>query len=579
MVLAHDQPGIFWDPREPIPPQFRFQNAQQARRWHDGRRFNVHRLRGVEGLHRWEHPRHDRDQDEDEWAAENARFRHQRYQADDALGVPNDDNLNSPAMDDGFLPPVSVSIYASITHDTAKVTVNQSFTNNTGSLIPRAGYTFPLPPGSTVVDFSCRIGRDKMLVGKVKPKSEARETFEEEVAQNRSAGLLQQNSPELFTTTLGNLQPDIQLKATLSFIILLDNAIGVEPGKARATFKLPMHIAPRYGTPPDGVDRLLGRSATATSLAVSIDILAATRILSVKSPTFPDADIQLGATTRQQWIDFAAHRPTIDPRSATVKLPAETTCLDRDFVLEIFSVSESPVSPFACLEMHPDFPGQSALMLTIPPKALMGSPGEYDGGEIIFVADRSGSMSDKMQALKSAMQFFLAGLPVNCSFNIWSFGSGFNSLWPRSRTYNASSRRDAESHIARNFKADLGGTELLNALKRLVASRGAFAKTDVIVLTDGQIWDLEDTIKFVKYTKHHSEGRVRFFSLGIGNAVSHELVEGIAKAGGGYAEVIQTASQGGWEGSVVSLLKAATEKHVFPASIKVKWGRAGEEGK
>jgi len=44
-----------------------------------------------------------------------------------------------------------------------------------------------------------------------------------------------------------------------------------------------------------------------------------------------------------------------------------------------------------------------------------------------------------------------------------------------------------------------------------------------------------------------SEGMVRFFSLGIGAAVSYELVEGIAKAGGGYAEVITSASGGGWE--------------------------------
>ncbi|KAK0627926.1 von Willebrand factor type A domain-containing protein [Immersiella caudata] len=484
-------------------------------------------------------------------------------------------NNDRPVFDDGFFPPVAVSIHASITHDTAKVTINQLFTNNTGSLIPRAGYTFPLPPGSTVDEFSCRIGRDKILKGKVKPKSDARDTFEEGVAQNRSAGLLQQNSSELFTTTLGNLQPDVQMKVTLSFIIILDSALSVESGKTRLTFKLPTYVAPRYGTPPGGVDRLLSRSATATSLSVSVDILAATRILSTTSPNFPETNIELGTTTRQQWVDFAARRSTMDVRCATARL--ETAFLDRDFVLQIFRVDESPALPFACLETHPEFPDQSALMLTIPPNVILGSGGEYDGGEIIFVADRSGSMSDKIQALKSAMKFFLGGLPVNCNFNIWSFGSDFCSLWPRSRPYNSSSRRDAESHIACDFKADLGGTELLSALKGVAASRGGFATTDIIVLTDGQVWDPENTIEFVKQTRHQSEGRVRFFSLGIGNAVSHELVEGIAKAGGGYAEVIQTASQGGWEGSLVALLKAAAEKHVFPASISIKWGRADEE--
>jgi hypothetical protein len=102
----------------------------------------------------------------------------------------------------------------------------------------------------------------------------------------------------------------------------------------------------------------------------------------------------------------------------------------------------------------------------------------------------------------------------------------------------SSSRHDAESYVTHEFKADLGGTNLLGALKKVVLSRVSFATTDVIVLTDGEIWDLDETVKFVKQTKLQSEGRVRFFSLGIGNAVSHELVEGIAKAGGGYAEVI-----------------------------------------
>lgn len=363
----------------------------------------------------------------------------------------------------------------------------------------------------------------------------------------------------------------------LSFIILLDNGLGVEAGKARMTFKLPTHIAPRYGAPPDGVDRLLGRSATATSLSVSMDILAATRVLSVTSPTFPDIEIQLGAATRQQWIDFAARRLTQDARYATVKLPTETSCLDRDFVLQIYRANETLGLPFACLEINPEFPDQSALMLTTPPKALIGPPREYGGEEIVFVADRSGSISDKIEALKTAMEYFLAGLPPSCSFNLWSFGTSFRPLWPHSRAYNLMSRYATKSHVAHKFRADLGGTELLNVLKKVVSSRGGFATTDIIVLTDGQIWDLDDTVKFVKQTKLQSRRRVRFFSLGIGDAVSHELVEGIAKAGGRYAEVIQTASRGGWEGSLVVLLEAATERHVFPSSISIKRGSAVEE--
>jgi hypothetical protein len=470
-------------------------------------------------------------------------------------------------------------VSASITHDTAKVTVTQLFINNTNCLIPKAGYTFPLPPESTVIDFSCRIGRDKVLIGKVKPKAAARETFEEAVRQDQTAGLLDQNSPELFTTTLGNIPADTRLKATLSFIVLLKRSLAGDNREAHMTFVLPMYIAPRYGTPPGDLSHLLGRSANLTGLSVSVDILAATNILALTSPSHINSDIQIGVATRQRWVDFVANLVTQDPRCAIVRLRDDTNYLHRDFTLDICTTSTAvPEKPFACLEKHPELPGQSALMVTIPPKYLIGPSREYPGGEIVFIADRSGSMSDKMDALKRAMEFFLAALPSGCSFNIWSFGTSFSPLWTHSQPYNAATRQTAQAHVMSQFHADLGGTQILNVLKKVVANRGGFANTDVIVLTDGQIWDLEDTIKFVKQTRLQTEGRVRFFSLGIGNAVSHELVEGIAKAGGGYAEVIQTASQGGWEGRILAVLDSAKEHHVFPSSITLEWGDENDEG-
>ncbi len=57
--------------------------------------------------------------------------------------------------------------------------------------------------------------------------------------------------------------------------------------------------------------------------------------------------------------------------------------------------------------------------------------------------------------------------------------------------------------------------------------------------------------------------------------MSHELVEGIAKAGGGYAEVIPAASQGGWEDRVVAILGAALAGHVGP--IQIEFDGQGEE--
>lgn len=82
-------------------------------------------------------------------------------------------------------------------------------------------------------------------------------------------------------------------------------------------------------------------------------------------------------------------------------------------------------APKAILEVHPSIENQTALVVAIPPRLLLrglcdveATGGPPEGGEIIFLADRSGSMDDKMGALESAMQFSLKGIPTGRRFNL-----------------------------------------------------------------------------------------------------------------------------------------------------------------
>jgi hypothetical protein len=148
------------------------------------------------------------------------------------------------------LPPLSVTVDASIVQDTAKVTVTQLFWNDSGVPIKEAAFTFPLATGCTVTDFSCRIGTNKIIKGAVKPKEEARDAFRNHIRDHETAaGLLEQDTPEIFTTTLGNVSEKTKVKVELTYITVLKHRFAGSSNTI--TLTLPTSIAPRYGDVPE----------------------------------------------------------------------------------------------------------------------------------------------------------------------------------------------------------------------------------------------------------------------------------------------------------------------------------------
>jgi hypothetical protein len=465
-----------------------------------------------------------------------------------------------------ILPPLSVSLIAQIVQDTAKVTVTQLFWNNTNTTIRKGAYTFSLPAGCTVFRFSCRIGRNRVVRAKVKPRVEARDSLDDAIRNNRTAALLEQETSEIFTTTLGNIPANAKLKAEISYVTLLKHRFA--NNRSTTTLTIPTYIAARYGSPPPGFQNAI-TSAIPQGLTVVVEVVAEGE-QNISSGTHRiTVERGVGRNHSETWRQFVAPGAVNNVQTTLVKLEDGSTLLDRDFVLDITTQPEDgSEAPQAWLETNPSFENHKAMMLTIPPSFMLRNQSTSQDAEILFVADRSGSMSDKMNSVKSAMNFFLKGIPQGRKFNIWCFGSFHSSLWSESRDYSEQALREALGYVSWQFEANMGGTKLLPALRGIVTARDRSRMMNIIILTDGQVWELDETISFVQQTRRETEGGVRFFALGIGNAVSHELVEGIAKAGGGYAEVIPAASQGGWDDRVVAMLRAALASHLGPLRIE-----------
>ncbi|KAI0905822.1 von Willebrand factor type A domain-containing protein [Ustulina deusta] len=466
------------------------------------------------------------------------------------------------------LPAVSVSIEVRITGDVAEVTAKQLFWNDADTLIREGSYTFGLPNGCTVTGFTCRIGNKKVLKATARPKVEAQMEFQRALASHTTAALLEQNTPEIFTSSLGNIPPNTRIKTEIKYATILQRRFGDH--RNTTTLTIPTYIANRYGQRPASLQGLsLGTKPDDISLR--IEILKSEHIQSIKCVSHEIlVERGTGIGEALKWDDIGKETKDTKHETAIITMKEPTSWIETDFILSIDTAcSNGDGNPEAWLEVHPSFENQAAMMVTLPSRMLPVQNEISKTGEILFVADRSGSMEDKMENLRSAMHFFLKGIPVGRIFNIWSFGSDYESLWAKSRVYEEESLRLALNYVDTKFDANMGGTEILPALEAIIAAADPSLPCDVVILTDGEVWRLDETLSLVRRAKETSNGAIRFFSLGLGSHVSHALVEGIAKQGGGYSEVIPRADKGGWEERVVAILKAALTVHVHDLALEL----------
>lgn len=81
-------------------------------------------------------------------------------------------------------------------------------------------------------------------------------------------------------------------------------------------------------------------------------------------------------------------------------------------------------------------------------------------GEYIFLLDRSGSMSgNSINKAKRSLIIFLKSLPIDTFFNVISFGSTYQQLFPISER-NSNNGMSKAINLIEKMDADMGGTEI-----------------------------------------------------------------------------------------------------------------------
>lgn len=397
----------------------------------------------------------------------------------------------------------------------------------------------------------------------MKEAAKARKTYHDAVLQGETAGLFEQlsHASDVFRTRLGNIPAGESVFVEIAYVGELKQDAEVDGIR----FTLPTMIASRYGT--QSRSDILKRATPVQEkggieITVDASMAEGSVIRSIQSPTHA-INVTMGnlSTSTDSDSDTAMHQA-----SATLSL--ETTALDKDFVLII--VAKDTGTPKALLETHPTIPNQRALMVTLVPNFSLPPTRP----EIVFVADRSGSMQYSIPTLISALKVFLKSLPVGVMFNICSFGFTYSFLWPKSRAYSNDSLAEAMAHVEQ-FEADFGGTETFKALSATIENRCRDVACEVMLLTDGQIYNQTEVFSYLNQQVRVSEAGLRVFTLGIGNGVSHALVEGIARAGNGFAQTVGSGER--LDKKVIRMLKGALSPHIKDCELEIEYGTTETE--
>jgi len=121
---------------------------------------------------------------------------------------------------------------------TARTTVTQRFANPTTEW--REGvYVFPLPEKAAVDHLDMKIGQ-RRIEGQIRERGEARAAYEQAKTEGRKATLVEQERPNVFTTSVAHIGPGEEVTVTIEY----QETLRYDTGAFRLRF--PMVVAPRY---------------------------------------------------------------------------------------------------------------------------------------------------------------------------------------------------------------------------------------------------------------------------------------------------------------------------------------------
>ena len=148
---------------------------------------------------------------------------------------------------------LGTDIVANVSGQTARVTVTQAF-RNTSDQWMEATYLYPLPEDGAVDTLKMVVG-DRIFDGKIKPREEAREMYEEALENGQKAGLVEQHRPNMFQNSVANIGPGETVLVQIEFQAPIRQVAG------DYSLRMPLVVGPRYLAGGEGAGGTMTRAA------------------------------------------------------------------------------------------------------------------------------------------------------------------------------------------------------------------------------------------------------------------------------------------------------------------------------
>ena len=420
----------------------------------------------------------------------------------------------------------ATQIRAQVTGNVARVHVTQTF-ENPGDDWVEGLYVFPLSAGAAVDELEMLVG-ERRIRGEIKRKQEARATYEQAKSEGRRASLVDQERPNMFTTSVANIAPHSSITVDIAYL----DTIPFRDG--RYSLNVPLSITPRYtpGAVLDPADP--GAAANAVGAKVAGSTATPERVTGDVQHVQVEVDLQPGFPV--QSVQSLNHSIAMETLGAgrRINLRSSAVPADRDFEL-IWTPTVTPDTHAAAFAER--LGDDTYVLVTLMPPQ-MAAQRSYKR-EVLFIIDTSGSMGGpSIEQARAALRLGVARLQPGDSFNIIRFSNDATSLFPISQPAVGINRQSAADFI-NELVAD-GGTEMRSALD-LAFSMPATpdALRQIVFVTDGSVSNEADLVRLIA----NRIGGARLFTVGIGAAPNSYFMREAAAAGRGSFTFIPQIEQ------------------------------------